>query len=40
MSGDFLFYYPSVLYNPMGENRELRISKNYRQNFMAAFYSM
>lgn len=29
-----------ILEDPMGENRELRISKNYRQNFMAAFYSM
>lgn len=29
-----------ILEYPMGENRELRISKNYRQNFMAAFYSM
>lgn len=29
-----------ILEDPMSDNRELRISKNYRQSFMAAFYSM
>lgn len=29
-----------ILDESLGENHELRISKNYRQSFMAAFYSM
>lgn len=29
-----------ILEESMGDNRELKISKNYRQSFMAAFYSM
>jgi two-component system LytT family response regulator len=29
-----------ILDDSLGDNRELRISKNYRQSFMAAFYSM
>jgi two-component system LytT family response regulator len=29
-----------ILEEPMSDNRELKISKNYRQSFMAAFYSM
>lgn len=29
-----------ILEEPLADNRELRISKNYRQSLMAAFYSM
>lgn len=29
-----------ILDDSLGDNRELRISKNYRQSFMATFYSM
>ena len=29
-----------ILEDPLGDNRELRISKSYRQSLMAAFYSM
>jgi hypothetical protein len=29
-----------ILEEPLDDIRELKISKNYRQGFMAAFYSM